>query len=180
MRKESNMFFLVMSLLYWTQIEGCGRPRVSISNGDGIRLPAGEGFKLSCDFKCLTPRHVAQLWRNNSQESSINLTSTLPSVTLVLSISSATMADTGYYFCQTQPPEAISPQVSIQIESEMLMKDNLTTSNLTTPSTPQCDSTEQHNSAPGIQGQLWYWNLLGKTAILLLSLASLAVKYKRG
>lgn len=30
----------------------------------------------------------------------------------------------------------------------------------------------------GLKGQLWFWVLLGKTTILLLSLASLAVKHK--
>lgn len=32
----------------------------------------------------------------------------------------------------------------------------------------------------GLQGQMWYWMLLGKAVIFLLSLTSLAVKHKRG
>lgn len=31
----------------------------------------------------------------------------------------------------------------------------------------------------GLKGQMWFWMILGKTGILLLSLASLAVKHKR-
>ncbi|XP_044075031.1 uncharacterized protein LOC122886646 isoform X2 [Siniperca chuatsi] len=181
MKKESDMLFLVIMLLCWTQTEasagGCSGALVSISGGNSV-LPAGQGFKVSCEFTCLSPQHVTQLWRESRNEdrvSLVNITSNLSSVILVLSISSATKADTGYYFCRTQPPDTISPKVAIQIA------DNVTTSTLTTPSTPRCDSTQQHSSAAGLQGQIWYWILLGKTAILLLlSLASLAVKYKRG
>ncbi|XP_016519761.1 uncharacterized protein LOC103156351 isoform X1 [Poecilia formosa] len=59
-----------------------------------------------------------------------------------------------------------------------------------TPSTPttvsnqKLCSTDLHKEpdlyVSSLQGQMWYWMLLGKAAILLLSLASLAVKYKRG
>ncbi|KAL7386488.1 hypothetical protein ABVT39_009291 [Epinephelus coioides] len=177
MRKESDMLFLVMSLLCWSQTKGgCSGPIVSIS-GDEWILSAGDGFKLSCEFVCLTVQHVAQLWRNSPQEESVslvNVTSILPNVTIVLSISSATKADTGYYSCMTQPPDTISSEVLIQVA------DNLSTSTLTTSSNPGCASTKKYSSAASLQGQIWFWILLGKTAILLLSLASLAVKYKRG
>ncbi|KAF1383272.1 hypothetical protein PFLUV_G00130020 [Perca fluviatilis] len=176
MIKESEMLFLVMSLLYWSQAEGGCRGAIVSISGDR-ELSAGEGFNLTCEFKCLA-HHVAQLqWRNSSQEgrvSLVNITSILPNVTLVLSVSSSTKTDTGYYSCRTQPPDTISPEVWIQIA------DNLTTPNLTTSSTPRCDSSEQPSSVAGLQGQLWYWILLGKTAVLLLSLAYLAVKCKRG
>ncbi|XP_078121034.1 uncharacterized protein LOC144527052 isoform X2 [Sander vitreus] len=171
MIKKSEMLFLVMSLLYWSQAKGgCSGAIVSIS-GDR-ELSAGDGFNLSCQFTCLRAQHVAQLWRKSPHEGSVslvNITSMLPNVTLVLSVSCATKTDTGHYYCKTQPPDTISPVVSIQIAD-----------NLTTSSTPRCDGSQQHSSVAGLQGQIWYWILLGKTAILLLSLAYLAVKCKRG
>ncbi|KAL7386487.1 hypothetical protein ABVT39_009291 [Epinephelus coioides] len=122
MRKESDMLFLVMSLLCWSQTKGgCSGPIVSIS-GDEWILSAGDGFKLSCEFVCLTVQHVAQLWRNSPQEESVslvNVTSILPNVTIVLSISSATKADTGYYSCMTQPPDTISSEVLIQVAGKI-------------------------------------------------------------
>lgn len=51
----------------------------------------------------------------------INITSTLSDVIIVLSISSATVADTGYYSCMTYPPHSISPQVLVQIAGMMLV-----------------------------------------------------------
>ncbi|GAA6229450.1 uncharacterized protein LOC122886646 isoform X2 [Lates japonicus] len=173
------MLVLVMSLLCWTQTEGgCSETLVSIS-GDNGELSAGESFKLSCEFTCLGAHHVAQLWRNSGYKdgvSLVNITSIHPSVSLVLIISFATKSDTGNYSCMTQPPDTISPTVSIQIA------DNLTTtmSTLTTANISSCYSTQQPSRAAGLQGQVWYWMLLGKSAILLFSLASLAVKYKRG
>ncbi|MED6255507.1 hypothetical protein ATANTOWER_010736 [Ataeniobius toweri] len=55
-----------------------------------------------------------------------------------------------------------------------------TSSTLTTPSSQKFCSTDQHSSQAGLEGQMWYWMLLGKAAVLLFSLVSLAVKYKRG
>nr|XP_046263731.1 uncharacterized protein LOC124069059 isoform X2 [Scatophagus argus] len=116
------------------------------------------------------------MWRESEDQDRVsvfNITSILPDVIVVVTVDSATTADTGRYFCMTMPPDAISPQVLIQIA------DNLTTSTLTTPSTPLCDSTQKHSSATGLLGQIWYWILLGKTAIFLFSLAALAVKCMR-
>lgn len=47
------------------------------------------------------------------------MTSSHPDVTVVLSVSSATELDTGYYLCTTQPPDTISPQVLIQITGKV-------------------------------------------------------------
>ncbi|KAG8013847.1 39S ribosomal protein L37 [Nibea albiflora] len=136
---------------------------------DAMLLPVGGGFNLSCDFTCLEGHHVAQLWRKNERDtlSLVNMTSIFPNMTMVLSISSATKADAGSYFCMTQPPDTISPLVFIQIA------DNLTASTMTTPSTPQPDSIQQKNSAAGVRQALW----LTKTKLIsglppqLLSLA---------
>ncbi|XP_027138694.1 uncharacterized protein LOC109140292 isoform X2 [Larimichthys crocea] len=176
MRKGTDMLFLMMCLLYWTQTEGsCSGAIVSIFEDDMV-LPVGGGFNLSCDFTCLERHHIPQLWRRSEQDtvSLVNMTSIFPNVIMVLSISSATKADAGSYFCRTEPPDTISSSVIIQIA------DNLTASTLTTPSTPQPDSSQQKNSAAGLLVQIWFWVLLGKTTILILSVTALAVKHKRG
>ena len=49
----------------------------------------------------------------------INITSTVPDVTVVLNVSSATKADTGYYSCMTLPPDTISPEVLIEISGKI-------------------------------------------------------------
>lgn len=51
-----------------SSVAGCSGPIVSIFGRDDWVLPAGEGFKLSCEFTCLRPKHVAQLWRDSRQE----------------------------------------------------------------------------------------------------------------
>ncbi|KAI9537833.1 hypothetical protein NQZ68_020806 [Dissostichus eleginoides] len=183
MRRQSHMLLLLVSLLYLSPAEGgCSRAIVIIS-GDDRLLSSGEGFNLSCEFSCLRAHHVAQLWRSAPQEgdtisakesmSLVNMSSALPDVILVLRIRSATPAHSGDYSCMTQPPDTISPKVSI------LIADNLTTSSPAPSSSPLCDSSQQHSRATALQGQLWYWILLGKAALLLFSLACLAVKYKR-
>ncbi|KAM8728810.1 uncharacterized protein AB9X84_001975 [Acanthopagrus schlegelii] len=175
MRKESYMLFLAMILLYWTQTEGgCIGTSVKIYGKNNI--PAGKNFNLSCEFTCLEPKHVIQLWRNRRNEekvSLVNVTYILPNVTVVLSISSAMTEHTGYYSCRTEPPNAKSPDFFVQIS------DPPVTSTPTTLSTPQLVSTQKHSNAAGLSGQMWFWILLGKTTIFLLSLASLAVEYKR-
>ncbi len=50
-----------------SSVAGCSTS-VSISGGDDRVLPAAEGFKLSCEFTCLRPHHVAQLWRDSTHE----------------------------------------------------------------------------------------------------------------
>ncbi|KAM7378750.1 hypothetical protein PAMP_004349 [Pampus punctatissimus] len=185
MRKESDMLFLVMSLLYWTQTEGSCSETSLTFYGDNT-LYAGDSFKLACEFKCLEPQHVAQLWKNRGYENGVcqvNVSSIQPNMTVVLHINSVTKADTGYYSCMTQPAETFS-QIYIEIvegtrHNTTRDQSNFTASTLTTLSMPLCNSTQQY-SAAGVQGQVWYWTLLGKTFILLFSLASLAVKYIRG
>lgn len=51
----------------------------------------------------------------------INIISNLSDVIMVLTITSATVADTGYYFCMTDPPHGISPKVLVQIAGMMLV-----------------------------------------------------------
>ncbi|XP_067460970.1 uncharacterized protein [Thunnus thynnus] len=179
------MLFLVVSLLCWTQTEAtyrqCGKTSMTFY-GENMVLHAGEGFKLGCEIKCLEAQHVAQLWKNRGYEGGVclvNVSSIQPNVTLVLHISSVTKADTGYYSCTVHPSDTIS-QIFIQIvegtrpNTSATTPDprNFTTSTLTTPSLPVCNSS-------GLQGQLWFWMLLGKSAIFLLCLVCLAVKYKK-
>ncbi|KAM9321979.1 uncharacterized protein KZ484_020223 [Pholidichthys leucotaenia] len=175
--KESEMLVVVMSLLCWTQAQGaCNTPKV-ILHGNEMMVPVGGAFTVNCEFTCLTVKHVAQLWRDHPQDkaSLLNATAIKPNVTLVLNISSATEGDGGHYFCMTHPPHAISPRIQIRV-------DNLTryNSTLTTPSITHSEHTQQPSSTAGLLGQMWCWMLLGKTAILLLIVASLTVKYKRG
>ncbi|XP_059201298.1 uncharacterized protein LOC131981023 [Centropristis striata] len=191
-RRDSDMLFLLMGLLCWSQSEGgCSETVVSIS-GDDRQLSAGDGFNLSCEFTCLRAHHIAQLWWRSPQEekvSLVNMSSVLPDVVLVLRVSSATKTHTGYYSCRTQPPDTISPDVLIQITDDpstpalttpTLATPTLTTPTLTTPSPPQCVSSSQQSTAAGLQGQMWIWVLLGKTLVLLLSLICLSVNYNRG
>lgn len=49
----------------------------------------------------------------------VNITSYLPNVTVALSIDSATSADTGYYYCMTDPPDTISPNVLIEVAGKL-------------------------------------------------------------
>ncbi|MEQ2312442.1 hypothetical protein AMECASPLE_031037, partial [Ameca splendens] len=140
-----------------------------------------------------------------NEECLINITSSQPNVTVDLNIHFATTTDTGNYSCRTDPPDAISPLVYIQITGSHREPENVptvsgqetayaqeklpshqregsqsTSSTLTTPSSQKFCSTDQHSSQAGLEGQMWYWMLLGKAAVLLFSLVSLAVKYKRG
>ncbi|AWP04747.1 Hypothetical protein SMAX5B_016304 [Scophthalmus maximus] len=159
---------------------GCSETLVSISEYDRV-LSAGQGFTLSCEFTCLGVQHVAQLWRNQEFEdrvSLINITSIHPNVSLVLSISFATKADAGYYSCRTQPPDTISPMVLIQVAENLTT--STTTSPLTTSSGWTCVSSEQPSCAAGLKAQIWFWMLLGKSATLLLGVAFLALRYRRG
>lgn len=165
---QAELLVLVVSLLCWTEAEDdCNQAGVNTS-GDMVISP-GEAFRLNCTFICLKNSHVAQLWKNN--EPLVNISSALPNVTLVLNVQSFTKAHTGQYQCKTYPPHTISPTFSIQIAEEI--------SSLTT-SSPKCNCTQQTHNATGLKGQVWFWVLLGKTTILLLSLASLAVKHKTG
>ncbi|XP_071348089.1 uncharacterized protein [Trachinotus anak] len=178
-REESDMLVLVMSLLCWSQAEGGCRGPLVIISANKMMLSDGEDLRLRCDFTCLRAKHVAQLWKNREYEdrvSLVNVTSLVPSVSLVVNMSFATEAHTGYYSCMTQPPDTISPDIFIQTAYNL----TTVTSTPTTSSTSRCDSTQQLKGAAGLQGQIWFWMLLGKCALLLLSLASLAVKHKRG
>ncbi|KAK2843978.1 hypothetical protein Q5P01_010637 [Channa striata] len=178
------MLFLIMSLLHWTQTEGRCSAAVSIT-GQDRQLSVGEGFKLSCEFTCLGGQHVAQLWRNSRSGdgvSLVNVSSVLPNVSLVLNICSATKADSGDYQCRTQPPNTISPLLSIQIADDLTTrKSSRPTNSSQQPNSAGCECTQpcDPTSQNGLRGQIWYWMLLGKTAVLLLSSAFLAVKYKR-
>ncbi|KAM3605151.1 uncharacterized protein V6R79_021450 [Siganus canaliculatus] len=110
------------------------------------------------------------MWKKDAHQVKtplFNVTSDLPYLTVVLSVASATNADSGDYSCMTQPPDAIGAEVAVEVTG------NLATSSPTTGSSPQCDSSLQTSHA-GLQGQMWFWILLGKTAVLLLSLATLA------
>ncbi|XP_076732741.1 uncharacterized protein LOC143413474 [Maylandia zebra] len=167
---KAELLVLVVSLLCWTEAEDdCDQAGVNTS-GDMVISP-GEAFRLNCTFICLKNSHVAQLWKNN--ESLVNISSALPNVTLVLNVQSFTKAHTGQYQCKTYPPHTISPAFSIQIANNFTGKPPSLTI-----SSPKCNCTQQTHNAAGLKGQLWFWVLLGKTTILLLSLASLAVKHK--
>ncbi|KAM9718415.1 uncharacterized protein ACNS7B_019602 [Menidia menidia] len=174
MKETSDMFALVMCLLFWTPDEGiCCHPLVHISPKSAFELPPGAHFKLSCEFTCLHAQHVAQLWRENGKEkvSLINVTSNHPNVTVDLNVSFVTKAYTGSYCCMTNPPDTISPSVFFKI-TDTLTK----TFTLTTTSAPTCNGTHQHNGARGLQAQIWCWMLLGKTVIFLLIIASLTYR----
>ncbi|XP_021177749.2 uncharacterized protein LOC105933867 isoform X2 [Fundulus heteroclitus] len=146
------------------------------------------------------------MWKNynsENQECLINMTSTQSNVTAGLNIKFTTAEDAGTYSCSTFPPEAHSLQIPIVVNgsqgdckpvSTVEVKERLpghqrqdslpTPSALTTLSSQRLCNRDQYSSEAGdnsgLWGQMWYWMLLGKAAILLLSLASLAVKCKRG
>ncbi|CAK6969407.1 hypothetical protein L3Q82_006307 [Scomber scombrus] len=131
--------------------------------GDKVELHAGESIKLTCEFKCLEAKHVAQLWKNRGYEGGVclvNATSIQPSVALVLHISSVTKADSGFYSCTFQPSDTIS-QISIEIvEGSRLNASasapdpgNFTTSDLTTASMPLCNSAQLNTSTAGESSQ---------------------------
>lgn len=52
----------------------------------------------------------------------VNITSSLPDMIVILSINSATKADSGYYSCKTQPPDTISPPVLIQVAGKIISR----------------------------------------------------------
>ncbi|XP_016519762.1 uncharacterized protein LOC103156351 isoform X2 [Poecilia formosa] len=179
------MLALVISLISLIPANGAAHGAdVSISPGNGFKYRVGVDFNLSCKFTFLSSMHFAQMWKEGERKKClINMTSSQPNVTVILHITSAKIADTGNYSCSTHPDyktvDAISPLVYIQITGSQA-----TPSTPTTVSNQKLCSTDLHKEpdlyVSSLQGQMWYWMLLGKAAILLLSLASLAVKYKRG
>ncbi|XP_078143737.1 uncharacterized protein LOC144542127 [Centroberyx gerrardi] len=110
----------------------------------------------------------------------VNISSAQPSLTLVLHISAATGADSGRYYCKTQPPNALSNRALIQVaegpsppvpSGDPSSPPGSPAPNLTTPNTHT-----QGTSAAGLLGQMWWWVLLAKIAILLHMLTYLAAK----
>ncbi|XP_030017199.1 uncharacterized protein LOC115437936 [Sphaeramia orbicularis] len=201
MGKVQHMEFLVLSLLISTQTAGgCTKTSVTLRQNNSCLL-AGESFHLSCEFTCLGAQDFALLRRKKSLNEIgdvlVNMTSLQPNVTLGLHISSATKADTGYYSCRTDPAKTISRDVVIQITDNAATckwvtpgttrvysaLQQLSTAvitpelNVTAPNTARVDSNHHQPSTAGLQGQMWFWLLLGKASFLLLSLASQALKH---